>query len=189
MSAARPLDKNAFPYRKNLIVNTRQAAKKAPVLAATRKPAQSKPDSASLEAAAEAERLAKDKLDQEIRQREDRVAEQMRMLAEFKKAQDDRREAGALRNHRLYTSLEPCPMCIARLIIAGCPCVIYVADDPQGGMAKHLEGFPPIWRNLAEPCRFIKADCSPQLQELANRLFLYSAADLDARLAARSAGC
>ena len=93
LSAARPLDKNAFPYRKNLIVNTRQAAKKAPVLAATRKPAQSKPDSASLEAAAEAERLAKDKLDQEIRQREDRVAEQMRMLAEFKKAQDDRREA------------------------------------------------------------------------------------------------
>ncbi|MFM8277999.1 MAG: nucleoside deaminase [Cyanobium sp.] len=101
--------------------------------------------------------------------------------------EDDRREAGALRNHRLYTSLEPCPMCTARLIIAGCPCVIYVADDPQGGMAKHLEGFPPIWRNLAEPCRFIKADCSPQLQELANRLFLYSAADLDARLAARSA--
>ena len=102
--------------------------------------------------------------------------------------EDERREPGALQDYRLYTSLEPCPMCTARLIIAGCPCVIYIADDPQGGMAKHIQDLPLVWRNLAESCQFIKADCSPQLQELATRLFRYNAEDLDARLAARSPG-
>ena len=98
LSVSKPLDTSAFPYRRDLIVTKRKVEKKnektsTGVVAATRKAEQIKTESASLEAAAETERIAKDKLDQEIRQREDRVAEQMRMLAEFKKAQDDRREA------------------------------------------------------------------------------------------------
>ena len=44
----------------------------------------------------------------------------------------------SLRQYTLFTSLEPCPMCLTRLITAGVGHVYYAVPDPEGGMVCKL---------------------------------------------------
>lgn len=90
-----------------------------------------------------------------------------------------------LRGYTLYTSLEPCPMCMARLITAGVSRVFHVADDPQAGMVHLAHQLPPVWQSLAERQRFEPAQCSPALKELATGAFLVNVQRLDGLLKAR----
>jgi tRNA(Arg) A34 adenosine deaminase TadA len=49
---------------------------------------------------------------------------------------EDRNPAGdSMRGYTLVCSLEPCPMCVARLLIAGVQTVNFLAPDELGGMA------------------------------------------------------
>jgi len=71
----------------------------------------------------------------------------------------------------LYTSVEPCPMCMARIINSGVKKVYYAAADDTGGMGRRMEGMPPYWQAMAHDVSVEPARCSPVLKELAQRLF------------------
>jgi tRNA(adenine34) deaminase len=74
----------------------------------------------------------------------------------------------------LYSSLEPCPMCLARILNAGLKKTYYAAADPAGGMVQRIANLPPFWTDLAEGRTYAPADCSPELSEIATKLFTLS---------------
>lgn len=71
----------------------------------------------------------------------------------------------------LYTSLEPCPMCMTRIINSGVKKVYYAVNDESGGMAHLLGNLPPFWQNMAQGMVIEPAKCSPYLRIIAERLF------------------
>lgn len=71
----------------------------------------------------------------------------------------------------LYTSVEPCPMCLTRIINSGAKEVYYAAVDENGGMATRFDSLPPFWKGMAKGMVLEPARCSPQLRALAKRLF------------------
>ena len=73
------------------------------------------------------------------------------------------------RHCTLVTSLEPCPMCMCRLIVAGVGTVLYVAADAVGGMVQRRRGLPPTFRALihSEGQAWRSADCSEDLRTAA----------------------
>ena len=90
-------------------------------------------------------------------------------------------QATSMAGYKLYTSLESCPMCMARLITAGCQTVLYAAADPTGGMVHLMNNLPSVWIGLAAPPRqaWGVANCSPLLQQLAMAIFLENASELN----------
>jgi cytosine deaminase len=75
----------------------------------------------------------------------------------------------------LYSSMEPCPMCLTRLINTGLRKVYYAAIDPDGGMARRIDLLPPFWREAARGAVYEEAACSPAMKALARRLFRHGA--------------
>ncbi|MGA7828787.1 MAG: deaminase [Geobacteraceae bacterium] len=71
----------------------------------------------------------------------------------------------------LYTSVEPCPMCLGRIINAGVQEVYYAAPDIEGGMARRFKDLPPSWKAMARGMVIGPARCSPELQEISLDLF------------------
>ncbi len=98
--------------------------------------------------------------------RSDRHAE-MVVMDEF---EDQYRSVTSLEGYTLYTSLEPCTMCVARLITAGVNTVKYVAPDSGGGMVQRMDALPPAWQRLANTQSFSKAVVSPQLLILSQEI-------------------
>jgi cytosine deaminase len=94
-------------------------------------------------------------------------------------------EIDSMKGLILYTSLEPCPMCLARLITSGVSKVYYASADEHGGMVHRLEHMPPAWTELAERQKFVKAQCSPELSDLALQIFLTTAAENNRKLQER----
>ena len=80
----------------------------------------------------------------------------------------DMRDCGGL---VLVTSVEPCPMCLTRIINSGIKTVLYVIEDKDGGMATRIDQLPPFWQEFAADREFRKARCSPDLSKLAFDLF------------------
>lgn len=81
----------------------------------------------------------------------------------------------------LYTSLEPCPMCLSRIINMGIRKVFWAAADPEGGMGRKVRDLPPFWRERASGQFFKPARCSVELKQLADHLFRYSMAHRQAK--------
>lgn len=77
----------------------------------------------------------------------------------------------------LISSVEPCPMCLTRIINSGIKTVLYVVEDKKGGMVTRLDQLPPFWREFAADREFRQADCSPKLQQIALDLFYFSHRD------------
>ncbi len=71
----------------------------------------------------------------------------------------------------LYTSMEPCPMCLSRIINSRIKKVYYAAPDLTGGMARKVQDLPEFWRGLASGAIFEPARCSPALTAIAKDLF------------------
>jgi cytosine deaminase len=71
----------------------------------------------------------------------------------------------------LYSSVEPCPMCLTRIINTGLKKVYYAAADPSGGMVHKLDDLPAFWREFAQGNLYAEANCSPAMKEIADRLF------------------
>lgn len=84
---------------------------------------------------------------------------------------EDKRLDVAPRELTLYSSLEPCPMCMVRLVTAGIGRVLYIARDESWGMTEERHKLPPIWKDLAEGKVFAGAECSPELRDIAFDIF------------------
>ncbi|MFT6928098.1 MAG: tRNA(adenine34) deaminase [Psychromonas sp.] len=82
----------------------------------------------------------------------------------------------------IMVSLEPCPMCLTRLLLAGIGEIVYLANDYAGGMASRINQMPPAWINLAslQNCRLAKV--SEPLVSLATRLASCHLSELRSRL-------
>lgn len=78
------------------------------------------------------------------------------------------------KNLVLISSVEPCPMCLTRIINAGIKKMLYVVPDKNGGMVSRIDQLPPFWRNIARQCEYRQADCSPEIQRIARDLFDFS---------------
>lgn len=85
----------------------------------------------------------------------------------------------------LFTSVEPCPMCLVRLLSADVRRVLFVAEDAIGGMVQRLNNLPPSWLELAQSKTFAKAQCSPELVHAAGQIFGINLQELNARLQIR----
>jgi tRNA(adenine34) deaminase len=105
---------------------------------------------------------------------------EMNLLNRYEDRMKKTRSLGKSTNPRncenlvLVTSMEPCPMCLARIINSGIKTVLYVVEDKQGGMATRINCLPPFWREFAKDREFRKADCSPELAKIAYDLFHFS---------------
>lgn len=76
----------------------------------------------------------------------------------------------------LYSSFEPCPMCLTRIINAGIKKTLYAVPDPMGGMCGRISQLPPFWRDMARGRLYCPASCSPELKKIAIELFGHYAA-------------
>lgn len=94
-------------------------------------------------------------------------------------------ETESMAGYVLVCSLEPCPMCLARLLIAGVETVKFVASDELGGMVDKLHHLPLAWKRLAERVEFRRADTSDELRRLAADAFMLNLDRLRRRLWAR----
>jgi cytosine deaminase len=74
----------------------------------------------------------------------------------------------------LVSSMEPCPMCLTRIINSGVPRMYYLAEDPAGGMVSRMASLPPFWLERARERDFRPASCSPQLREMSEEIFGHS---------------
>ena len=70
-----------------------------------------------------------------------------------------------LRRHTLVSSMEPCEMCVVRIINSGVTTTLFVASAGRGGVSGPNR-LAPHWERLAESQTFASADCSPRLAEI-----------------------
>lgn len=80
----------------------------------------------------------------------------------------------ACKNLVLVSSVEPCPMCLTRMINAGIKKMFYVIPDEIGGMVGRMDQLPPFWKKRALQCDYRQAVCSPEIQQIAHDLFNFS---------------
>ena len=90
----------------------------------------------------------------------------------------------------LISSLEPCPMCMARLIYSGVGSIRYICEDPYGGMVTRIASLPPTLQQISEDLSQVwgPADCSNELREAAHHIWEQNRVDLDRRIVERGAG-
>ncbi len=103
------------------------------------------------------------------------------------KFEDTYREFTRLEDYTLYTSLEPCPMCLARLILSGLNKVLYAAPDIEGGMVHRIKDLPKLWIDLGDGQSFIQAGCSQELINIATEIFFFNVEELNEKLKNRKA--
>lgn len=82
----------------------------------------------------------------------------------------------------LYTSLEPCPMCLTRILISGISEVHYIATDSEGGMVSAMDKYPRIWQDFRKDKIIKKSVCSAELELLAFDIFALTGQLLDNKL-------
>lgn len=115
--------------------------------------------------------------------RSDRHAEMVVMNA----FEDHYQEKPTMEGYILYTSLEPCPMCLARLIMSGIPRVLYAAPDSYGGMVRKMRQFPPAFLQFSQGHMFDRAHCSQELVQAASDILSINRNEMRSKLQARQA--
>ena len=88
--------------------------------------------------------------------------------------EDQYQDVDDMSGYKLYSSIEPCPMCLTRLIATGVGTVKFVAPDVSGGMVQTMDKLPVSWINLSKRQSFLQAEASPNIQELANDIFMFN---------------
>jgi tRNA(adenine34) deaminase len=96
--------------------------------------------------------------------------------------EEDHRGTSDLRGHTLVTSLEPCEMCMVRIINSGVSMVRYVASDLGKGGINGPNTLAPHWAALAAYQDFGQADCDPRLAEIALDAFSATIGGITQRL-------
>jgi len=80
-------------------------------------------------------------------------------------------EVTNMRGYTLLCSLEPCPMCLARLLMAGVQTVKFLAYDELAGMVNEKHQFPIAWKRLWQRQEFVQADVSESVKRFALDVF------------------
>jgi cytosine deaminase len=95
-----------------------------------------------------------------------------------------------LSGHTMVTSLEPCPMCMTRLIYAGVGTILHVAEDDLGGMVTRRGNLPPIFQEITarQDQVWTAADCSEELREAALAIWSTVRAKVDESTFERGGG-
>lgn len=114
--------------------------------------------------------------------RSDRHAEMVVMDA----FEDHYQDVEDMSGYVLISTLEPCPMCLTRLIAARVGTIKYIVPDSGGGMVSRLDCLPASFINLAQHQSFLQANSSPAIQKLALKLFLLNLHEMRARLFKRN---
>ena len=70
----------------------------------------------------------------------------------------------------VFSSAEPCPMCLIRISTAGAD-TKYCAPGPEDGMVSRIDFLPPDWKALAMKNSVTLGKCSPEMQKIAHLLF------------------
>lgn len=99
--------------------------------------------------------------------RSDRHAE-MEVITKFERSTKGAASPATL---ALYSSLEPCPMCLMRILISGVVTTFYAARNDAGGMAGLFRHLPFTLQKYAEQKTINQADCSPLLRSIAWQVF------------------
>lgn len=82
-----------------------------------------------------------------------------------------------MRDYTLFTSQEPCPMCLARICFSQVGKTYYVYRDPHGietGDKTNMERLPEGFQLLASRLVIEEADCATELKEIARQVWLNS---------------
>lgn len=90
-----------------------------------------------------------------------------------------------MRGYTLLCSLEPCPMCLARLLVAGVQTVKFLARDELAGMVGDRRYFPAAWQRLWQRQEFVEAEVSDGLRRFALDVFLLNLEACRRRLLSR----
>jgi tRNA(Arg) A34 adenosine deaminase TadA len=96
--------------------------------------------------------------------------------------EDRCRDCLDLIGYRLYSSLEPCPMCTVRLISSRVAAIKYAAADLRGGMARQMKQLPEFWADLGSGKNFTQAACSEVLENAAQQILMLNLDELAAKL-------
>lgn len=103
---------------------------------------------------------------------------EMDLLNKFEDEHQDKKARKELLSQcTLITSLEPCPMCLCRIIAARVGAVYYVAPDAPGGMVHLFNNLPDSWKELAKDKIYAQADCSDELVKIAAEVFQFVLSD------------
>ena len=82
-----------------------------------------------------------------------------------------------MRDYTLFTSQEPCPMCLARICFSQVGKTYYVYRDAhsiEAGEQTNYERLPEAFQILGSRLVVEEADCSPKLKEIAKQVWLNS---------------
>lgn len=82
-----------------------------------------------------------------------------------------------MRDYTLFTSQEPCPMCLARICFNQVGTTYYVYRDgssPEAGAQTNWERLPPGFRGLGSRLVVEEAQCAPELKEISRQVWLNS---------------
>ena len=82
-----------------------------------------------------------------------------------------------MRDYTLFTSQEPCPMCLARICFNQVGKTYYVYRDggsPEAGEQTSWERLPPGFRGLGSRLVIEEARCGPELKEISRQVWLNS---------------
>jgi cytosine deaminase len=90
--------------------------------------------------------------------------------------------------YKLFTSLEPCPMCLARILTSGIPEVYFAADDIEGGMVHLKKAMPKAWTEIMANRHIAKSACSQKLIAISEVLVEMNREMLDDKLKKRGVG-
>ncbi len=93
-----------------------------------------------------------------------------------------------MRAYSFFSSQEPCPMCMLRLVTSGVGEIFYLHRDtgsPDQGDVESIDRLPPVWGELAKRQKIVEAECSPELKEMARQAFLLSAGDAAEKIKTR----
>lgn len=89
---------------------------------------------------------------------------EMMVLNSYEKKNKKRQDN--MRSLTLYSSLEPCPMCLTRISTTGIGATIFVVRHKGSGMATCIEKLPILWQIFCEDIKIREASCSNELKKI-----------------------
>lgn len=78
------------------------------------------------------------------------------------------------KSQTLYTSVEPCVMCFARVIGSGVQACYYASDDGPSGMVHFRDNLPPSYKPRLKDRIFERCQCSKSLSDVAVDIYSLS---------------